>query len=171
MRKKVLFALFGATLLLSLTACKKQPPVEPSTDATEESSTQEEIKEDAFVESSETVYAKTVVSVYDEPDATSKLIGSFPIHAEISVTGKSSEWYSVDMNDKVGYISISQTTDEKPEEVKTDSSEQLSNTRTTTYVDNGDGDVEFEETETVEATTEVVTPRDVTYEFFDPENE
>ena len=173
MRKRILLIPLLTLTAVSLCACKSQKlpltTTEEATEATSEEASEEE--SDEFKEISDTtLYAVNVVSVYAEPSAKSELLSYYPYGSEITVVQENSEWYGVMLDDTLAFIPKNDhLSTEAPQKPHTDSEIQTT-TPKAPALNPEDSDVEFELSEE-QASTEVVLPRDVTYEFFDPANQ
>ena len=69
-----------------------------------------------YSELSQTMYAKSAVSVRDLPSTDGKKIGSLKASQEITVTGKCDQtgWYRFELNNTTGYVSDKYIVSEKP---------------------------------------------------------
>lgn len=70
-----------------------------------------------YTDISETKYAKSTVNVRDLPDKSGNKLGSFSQNDEVQVTGQCNEtnWYRIDYNGQVAYVSDSLLVNEKVE--------------------------------------------------------
>lgn len=66
------------------------------------------------VAASKTVYVKTDLNVHEQPDASSKVLGTLKKDTAVVVTEEKYGWYTITFNGKTGYISAKYTTETDP---------------------------------------------------------
>ena len=66
------------------------------------------------VAASKTVYVKTDLNVHEQPDASSKVLGTLKKDTAVVVTEEKYGWYTITFNGQTGYISAAYTTETDP---------------------------------------------------------
>ena len=109
-KKRVLALGASACLLCSGGAFAAEPTQNPNTVA----SAAVAGAQSQNVAASKTVYVKTDLNVHEQPDASSKVLGTLKKDTAVVVTEEKYGWYTITFNGKTGYISAKYTTETDP---------------------------------------------------------
>ena len=109
-KKRVLALGASACLLCSGGAFAAEPAQNPNTAA----SAAVAGAQSQNVAASKTVYVKTDLNVHEQPDASSKVLGTLKKDTAVVVTEEKYGWYTITFNGKTGYISAKYTTETDP---------------------------------------------------------
>ena len=105
-KKRVLALGASACLLCSGGAFAAEPAQNPNTAA----SAAVAGAQSQNVAASKTVYVKTDLNVHEQPDASSKVLGTLKKDTAVIVTEEKYGWYTITFNGQTGYISAKYTT-------------------------------------------------------------
>lgn len=106
-----------------LEATEPTEDVEPETEIETETEVETEIETETepeeqytYTDMSKTMYAKQAVNVRDLPSTDGNKLGGLSKAEEVTITGQCNEtnWYRIEYNGSVGYVSDSYLVDEKP---------------------------------------------------------
>ena len=109
-KKRVLALGASACLLCSGGAFAAEPAQNPNTAA----SAAVAGAQSQNVAASKTVYVKTDLNVHEQPDASSKVLGTLKKDTAVVVTEEKYGWYTITFNGQTGYISAKYTTETDP---------------------------------------------------------
>ena len=109
-KKRVLALGASACLLCSGGAFAAEPAQNPNTAA----SAAVAGAQSQNVAASKTVYVKTDLNVHEQPDASSKVLGTLKKDTAVVVTEEKYGWYTITFNGQTGYISAEYTTETDP---------------------------------------------------------
>ncbi|MEE0326314.1 MAG: SH3 domain-containing protein, partial [Butyricicoccus sp.] len=109
-KKRVLALGASACLLCSSGAFAAEPAQNPNTAA----SAAVAGAQSQNVAASKTVYVKTDLNVHEQPDASSKVLGTLKKDTAVVVTEEKYGWYTITFNGQTGYISAKYTTETDP---------------------------------------------------------
>ena len=109
-KKRVLALGASACLLCSGGAFAAEPAQNPDTAA----SAAVAGVQSQNVAASKTVYVKTDLNVHEQPDASSKVLGTLKKDTAVVVTEEKYGWYTITFNGQTGYISAAYTTETDP---------------------------------------------------------
>ncbi len=109
-KKRVLALGASACLLCSGGAFAVEPAQNPNTAA----SAAVAGAQSQNVAASKTVYVKTDLNVHEQPDASSKVLGTLKKDTAVVVTEEKYGWYTITFNGQTGYISAKYTTETDP---------------------------------------------------------
>ena len=109
-KKRVLALGASACLLCSSGAFAAEPAQNPDTAA----SAAVAGAQSQNVAASKTVYVKTDLNVHEQPDASSKVLGTLKKDTAVVVTEEKYGWYTITFNGQTGYISAKYTTETDP---------------------------------------------------------
>lgn len=109
-KKRVLALGASACLLCSGGAFAAEPAQNPNTVA----SAAVAGAQSQNVAASKTVYVKTDLNVHEQPDASSKVLGTLKKDTAVVVTEEKYGWYTITFNGQTGYISAKYTTETDP---------------------------------------------------------
>ena len=109
-KKRVLALGASACLLCSGGAFAAEPAQNPDTAA----SAAVAGVQSQNVAASKTVYVKTDLNVHEQPDASSKVLGTLKKDTAVVVTEEKYGWYTITFNGQTGYISAKYTTETDP---------------------------------------------------------
>ena len=109
-KKRVLALGASACLLCSGGAFAAEPAQNPNTAA----SAAVVGAQSQNVAASKTVYVKTDLNVHEQPDASSKVLGTLKKDTAVVVTEEKYGWYTITFNGQTGYISAKYTTETDP---------------------------------------------------------
>ena len=109
-KKRVLALGVSACLLCSGGAFAAEPAQNPNTAA----SAAVAGAQSQNVAASKTVYVKTDLNVHEQPDASSKVLGTLKKDTAVVVTEEKYGWYTITFNGQTGYISAKYTTETDP---------------------------------------------------------
>lgn len=111
-------------------ATEKETEVENEAQAESEVSSEPEAPTYTYTDLDKTMYAKSSVNVRDLPSTDGNKLGGLSKAQEVHVTGQCNEtnWYRIEYNGAIGYVSNNYLQDSKPaEEVATQPNEPSSN--------------------------------------------
>ena len=109
-KKRVLALGASACLLCSGGAFAAEPAQNPDTAAPAAVAG----AQSQTVAASKTVYVKTDLNVHEQPDASSKVLGTLKKDTAVVVTEEKYGWYTITFNGQTGYISAKYTTETDP---------------------------------------------------------
>ena len=109
-KKRVLALGASACLLCSGGAFAAEPAQNPNTAAPAAVAG----AQSQNVAASKTVYVKTDLNVHEQPDASSKVLGTLKKDTAVVVTEEKYGWYTITFNGQTGYISAKYTTETDP---------------------------------------------------------
>ena len=109
-KKRVLALGASACLLCSSGAFAAEPAQNPNTAAPAAVAG----AQSQNVAASKTVYVKTDLNVHEQPDASSKVLGTLKKDTAVVVTEEKYGWYTITFNGQTGYISAKYTTETDP---------------------------------------------------------